>query len=379
MMRRFDLGFRRHRDSALTAVKAVLVMGLLAGCSSVPDAINPVEWYKGASDLVTGRERPEVATPTPPKGQFPEVNKAVAADTRKDLTKGLPADRGNAKYAEPVRREVTPTKPLARRTPAATDTQVAAASAEGVPPKPAVTAQELPPANTQIAAADRLSPERRTASVRDGGPSAPPAAMNMTPPSPADIPENVAMPARGKLKPVHEQFQRRLAESAQQTVRPGMVDMPQPILASGRGGEDEPIHLVPPSSRRAAKGGGKGMAAPQPEPTLAASFQMASVDFRSGSAELTAADRESIAEVARVYKQTGGVIRVVGHAPAPVFGGADAVQQMMGGLDSSMKRANAVARELSKRGVPGSKIMVGADPSVAAMGNSGAQVFLDVI
>ncbi|MBC7953773.1 MAG: OmpA family protein, partial [Rhodospirillaceae bacterium] len=218
--------------------------------------------------------------------------------------------------------------------------------------------------------------DRRAASVREGGPDAPPSGMNMAPPAPADIPENVAMPARGKIKPLQEQFQRRLAESAQQTVRPGMVDMPHPILA--RGGEDEPIHLVPPSSRRTVKGGGKGLAAPAPAPEPAASFQMASVDFRSGSADLTAADRASIAEVARVYKQTGGVIRVVGHAPTPVFG-SDAVQQMMGGLDASMKRANAVARELSKRGVPGSKIMVGADPSVAAMGETGAQVFLDVI
>lgn len=378
MVRRFDLRFCRHRDSAMTAVKVVLMMGLLAGCSSVPDAVNPVEWYKGASDLVTGKERAEAAPPAPSKGPAPEINKA-SADTRKDLTKGLPADRGNAKYADPVRREVTPTKPLARRAPAATETQVA--TAEGVPPKPAVATQELPPANAPTTQADssRLSPDRRAPSVRDGGPDAPPASMNMTPPAPADVPETVALPGRGKVKPVHEQFQRRLAESAQQTVRPGMVDMPQPMLAGNsfaRGGEDEPIHLVPPSSRRTVKGGGKGLAAPQPEPMPAASFQVASVDFRANSAELTNADRQAIAEVARIYKQTGGIIRVVGYAATPVFGNMDDVQQMMGGLDSSMKRANAVARELSKRGVPGSKIMVGADP---AMGEAGAQVYLDVI
>ncbi|MBC7907232.1 MAG: OmpA family protein [Rhodospirillaceae bacterium] len=344
MVRRFELGFRRNRDRALTASKAVLMMAVLAGCSSVPDAINPVEWYKGASDLVTGTERPEVAAPAKPKGEFPDINKTVAADTRKDLTKGLPADRSNSKYAEPVRREVTPTKPLARRAPSATDTQVA-----GVPAKPSVIAQEL----------------------SDG----PPSSMDMTPPARAEIPENVAMPGRGKGRPLQDQFQRRLAESAQQTVRPGMVDMPQ-LASASRGFEDEPIHLVPPSSRR-VKGGGKGLAAPLPEPEAAASFQMASVDFRSGSAELTAADRQSIAEVARVYKQTGGIVRVVGHAPAPQFGNADAVQDMMSGLETSMKRANAVARELSKRGVPGSKIMVGADPN--AMADAGARVFLDVI
>lgn len=401
MVRRFDLGFRRNRDRALTAARATLMVGLLAGCSSVPDAVNPVEWYKGASDLVTGRDRSDVAAPAPPKGQFPEVNKSAAADNRKDLTKGLPADRGNSKYAEPVRREVAPTKALARRTPAPAAPQVAAAPAPVVAAaaptvvmssKQAVAKQDLPPALSQtptapqIAQAEtpRLSPDRRAATVRDSGPDAPPAAMNMAPPAPADIPVTVAAPARGKLKPVQEQFQRRLAESAQQTVSAGMVEMPQPALANAgpaygsfaRNTEDEPIHLVPPSSHRAVKGGGKGLAAPKPVPQVAASFQIASVDFRTNSAELTSADRQAIAEVAQVFKQTGGIVRVVGHAASPAFGRGDAVQQVMGGLDASMKRANAVAMELSRRGVPGSKIMVGADPSA---GESGAQVFLDVI
>jgi len=54
------------------------------------------------------------------------------------------------------------------------------------------------------------------------------------------------------------------------------------------------------------------------------------------------------------------------------------VHQMMDGLDASMQRANAVARELTKRGVPAGKIMVGADPA-AGLGDVGAQVYLDVI
>lgn len=349
MVGRFDLGLGRNRERALTTVKVLLAVSVLAGCSSVPDAINPVEWYKGAENLVTGRDQTEVAAPVPPKGQFPDVNKS-AADNRKGVTKGLPADKGNSKYAEPVRREVSPTKALARRAPAA-DTQVAAVAEGGVPPKPVVTQQPL--------------------GGRDEGPNAPPSSVNMTPPAPADIPENVAV--RGRPRPLQDQFQKRLAESAQQSVHAGMVDMPRPRLVAG--GEEEPIHLVPPSSKRTVKGGGKGMAAPAPVPEPAASFQVASLDFRSGSSELTSADRTSIAEVVRLYKQTGGVVRVVGHAPAPLYG-RDAVNQLMGGLEASMQRANAVARELSKRGVPAGKIMVGADPS---QGDVGALVYIDVI
>lgn len=356
MLGRFALGFGRTRERALTAGKVVFTVSMLAGCSSVPDYVNPTTWF-GSKDA-------EVATPVPAKGGDAKGTDTTVntADTRKDLAKGLPADKGNSKYAEPVRREVAPTKPLARRTPAPTDTQVAAAAPEAkVPPKPAVTTQELPPA--------------QVAQARDEGPNAPPASVNMTPPAAPDIPETV--PVRGRPRPLQEQFQRRLAESAQQTVTPGMVTMPQPAsYASGYGygrGEEEPIHLVPPSGKRAHKGGGKGMAAPAPEPS--ASFQVASLDFRAGSHDLTAADRTSIAEVARLYRQTGGVVRVVGHAPAY---GAGSIDQMMDGLEASMRRANAVARELTKRGVPAGKIMVGADPA-AAVGDAGAQVYIDVI
>lgn len=358
MMGRLDLSFGRNRGRALTAVKVLLAVGLLAGCSSVPDAVNPVEWYKGAERMIAGDDTP-VAESVPAKGQVDSDTK-LAADSREGLAEGLPADRANSKYAAPVRREVSPTKQLARRNQPAAETQVAAAS-DGVPPKPVVTAQALPQ------------------SARDDGPNAPPASVNMTPPPPADVPETV--PARGRGgRQLQEQFQRRLAESSQQSVSPGLVTMPTSYGAGSYRQEEEPIHLVPPSTRKTrVKGGGKGMAAPQPVPEPSASFQVASLDFNTGSASLTAADRTSIAEVARLYRQTGGVVRVVGHAPAPQFGG-DAVHQMMNGLEAAMQRANAVARELSKRGVPARKIMVGADPSAAgSVSDIGAQVYIDVL
>jgi outer membrane protein OmpA-like peptidoglycan-associated protein len=399
MMGRVTLEYRRNALRFLTQGRAACLAVLLSACSSVPDAVNPVEWYKGASDMITGKDRPEVASPGAPKGQYPDINAIPqrTADTRKDLPKGLVADRGNAKYAQPVQREVTPTKPLARRTPAPSEGQVAAAAPQGVvPPKSEVQTSELP-GSPQLAQAaqpnqPRVDPNRRQPTARgDLGPDAPPPSVNMQPPAPADVPLTVPMPGRGKLKPIQEQFQKRLAESAQTTVYPGMVEMPRPISVGGTyaGGpssgaysaDDAPIHLVPPGSgkRGSGFGGGKGLAAPPPAPAPAASFQVASVDFSSGSDKLTAADRTAIADVAKLYKQTGGVVRVVGYAPAAGFGGGDQVRLMMSGLDASNSRAVAVARELSRRGVPAGKIMVAADPGAAGMGGSGAQVYLDVM
>lgn len=332
--------------------RSLLLLSALSACSSVPDAVNPVEWYKGTRDFVTGKETPEPApAATPGKG----AKSVATVDNRKDTPKGLVADRGNAQYAEPVRREVAPTRPLVRRAPAAADQQVASA------PAGAIQAAPLPSSgNTQVARADQ-------------GPDAPPAAMNMAPPPPADIPETVAVP--GRPRGLQQQFEKRLAESAQQVVHPGLVDMPNSNhrFASA---DEAPIHLVPPGSVKKAKsnvGGGKGFAAPLPAYEPAASFQVASVEFSSG-AKLSRADLASIADVVRLYKQTKGVVRVIAYQPEPTYGGYNPLV----GMDSASDRADAVARELNRRGVPAAKIMVAAQLGYAP-NQEGAQIFLDVM
>jgi hypothetical protein len=274
MVGRVKMDWRLGARHVLTQVFAVGAVALLSACSSVPDAVNPVEWYKGASDLITGRERPEVASPASTGKGYPDVNTVPqrTSDTRKDLPKALVADRSNAKYAEPVPREMAPTKPLARRAPSPADTQVATSAQGVVPPKPAVQSSDLPQV-AQAADQPRVSPDRRQPTARgELGPDAPPAGMNMQPPPRADVPEQVPMPGGRKMKPIQEQFQKRLAESAQASVYPGMVEMPRPVSIGGAVADDAPIHLIPPSSRRGGSfGGGKGLAAPPPAPAPAAS------------------------------------------------------------------------------------------------------------
>lgn len=337
--------------------RSLLLLTALSACSTVPDAVNPVEWYKGTRDFVTGKDEPAPAAKPASTTAKADVKPVPTAENRKNTPKGLVADRGNAQYAEPIRREVAPTRPLARRAQPAGQPQVAAAETSA--PASAIKAAPLPAGQNTVARADT-------------GPDAPPAAMNMTPPPPANIPETVATP--GRPKRLQQQFEMRLAESAQQVVRPGMVEMPQASHVA-YGGDDAPIHLIPPGSgRKTAKtsvGGGKGFAAPLPTHEPAASFQVASVQFDGGSS-LSRADKAAIGEVVRLYKQTKGVVRVVGFAPSPRLGG----YQLIGGQDASQDRADAVARELNRRGIPASKIMVAA---MAEYGQDGAQVYLDVM
>ena len=42
--------------SSRKLLATVALTALLSGCSSVPDALNPVEWYKGARDAIVGDE-----------------------------------------------------------------------------------------------------------------------------------------------------------------------------------------------------------------------------------------------------------------------------------------------------------------------------------
>ncbi|MGE5504879.1 MAG: OmpA family protein [Actinomycetota bacterium] len=306
----------------------------------VPDELNPVEWYKGASDAIVGRDRPEVvATPRGAKSDKAEAPAAAAAEP----ARGLVADPSR-KYSEPVRREPAPTKPLARRTPApAETTQVAAAP-------------ELP--------AYQPSLDGRMPVARDTGPSAPPAVAPSDPPPRPDIPEVVP-----RRTTVQDQFQKRLAES-QSAVRAEQVAMP-----TGAGFGDAGFELKPPPGMHKSRGA-HGVVAP---PAPSATFQVAALTFADAGARLSAEDRAAIKEVARLYKKTGGTIRVVGRAASGGFGHADAVRQVMSGLDASMARANAVAKALTQAGVPASKVFVGADPVPAGYGAdpTGAQVFLD--
>ncbi len=198
--------------------------------------------------------------------------------------------------------------------------------------------------------------------------------VDMTPPARPDIPETVPVPGQ-RMKPVQVHYQKRLAESASTIVRPDVVAMPGQAARA-----EEPIHLIPPTKQSAKSRGSRGLDVPQPQlaASPAATFQVAAVDFQAASAKLTRTDMANIAEVARLYRQTGGVVRVVGIAPGPGFSG-DAVAQVMGGFDASMDRAKAVAKELTRRGVPAHKIMIGADPTPALRGGAGAKVYLDVI
>ena len=99
------------RSIAATAAVMALALG---GCSSIPDAANPVEWYRSASGWVSS-DKPVTPTPnatddkmkaaqaqgTPNLASVPDrPARASTPAERQALTQGLIADRENAKYTD---------------------------------------------------------------------------------------------------------------------------------------------------------------------------------------------------------------------------------------------------------------------------------------
>jgi outer membrane protein OmpA-like peptidoglycan-associated protein len=131
-----------------------------------------------------------------------------------------------------------------------------------------------------------------------------------------------------------------------------------------------PTFGAPPTDIEAAQGpgsspmtsfaepGGIPPVAGTPAPQVAGD-RAAIIGFKGGSARLNAADRGRIRQVASLYRQRGGAIRVEGHASSRTKD-MDPVRHQMVNFDISLNRANVVARELVRAGVPESAVFVAA-------------------
>ncbi len=83
------------------------------------------------------------------------------------------------------------------------------------------------------------------------------------------------------------------------------------------------------------------------------------VRFKAGSAQLTDGGRRQVQQIAGMFRQRGGAIRVEGHASSRTRN-MDPVQHHLVNFNVSLNRANAVANELIRRGVPSESVFVAA-------------------
>ena len=375
----------------------LVVLGLfLAGCSSVPDAVNPVEWYKGALDLIAGdrdaaaespqgnppnqlvAERGQAAPgadqPTPKLSTVPNRPTVSSRQQRAAISRGLVADRDRTRRysSEVIARQGAATNPLSG--PAAPPP--AARRPLQVPPAPAPPVLSPPPQ----AAANQAPPPPTVAAARP--PAAPRAAPQVAPWRPP-VPPQTLPPLRPSTRsiPALRPTPRPQTAPPRSKLRPDLVTggpslRPTPFTADGgtivvssAGVQRLPLggQLNAPTTRALRAPAARSSAGSNGVRSLAefsgigqrGSYQVATILFRNGSAKLGARDRQILRQVARQHGQVGGTIRVVGHASHRTKT-IDPVRHKFANLRVSTARAEAVGKELVRLGAKPSSLFVGA-------------------
>ncbi|HUN53361.1 MAG TPA: OmpA family protein [Candidatus Sulfotelmatobacter sp.] len=289
------------------------------------------------------RGQPATAAPTPPT--VPNTATAGTAPSN-------PATPGAAPSAPAV---ATPPPPPAASTASA---QPAAPTA-GTAPLPAVRQAALapPPAVPKPATPSAPAPAvSRPAAPSASTPAPPPTAAAIEPQPPANLGTSVAdvyrqalqqsaatvttapadphfVPPRGQ--PV-QQFSTAVPPIVQQNYNSSLAVRPPALSGNGA-----------PATRRGT--GGTAFA-------TAGSHLAAMIQFADGSASLSAEDRVTIRNILATYKQSGGIIRIVGYASGQ--GGAESVQQKLAVFDIADRRAEAVANELIRQGARPNSVFV---------------------
>lgn len=386
---------------------ALLGLGLaLGGCSTMADigeatsdgvstaanAMNPFNWFGGKDDEETAsadaaearakQERSAAAT-APKTGvqsaarddlaqrtaaqdddRYPklatvperpkEAKTASAEIARKELREGLIADTANAQYTDKELRAETASlggQGRLRGQPdlARSDERVAAEPpAQPAPTMPVASAPAAP-----LQAPPTLSEPPKPAAAAPAAPRvAPPAVARPQAPSGTSPRRQAAAASAAPVAPV--------------APPPATPPAPQRQASLAQPAPEKP-------------------SAEQPESVLKTA-QVATIYFNDGSARLSANDREVVDKVAEVARRTGGTLRIVGHSsvgpPA-----RDAERKSEVNYKMSLERANAVAEELRRSGVPSNRVQVMAEGArnpiyaetspTGAAGNRRAEIYLD--
>jgi len=362
----------------------VAVIAILGACSSVPDALNPVEWYKGIEDAFESNDANSGSAKTPPEDSAQSAQAAVPYEPPKEVPG---ADKPIPNLADVPER----TEPRAVRGGLVADTRGRRYADDPLPrqgeavqplPRPGGT----PPPPPTIAAAPLAMAEK----------PAPPAASA---PAPAPTGPSVAAgPAAAEPSAtVGETFRQRLSDPVPRGAALGLppanalVIGPQgplnTVVVSSTG--IEAVDTGPPIIQGGALFSEPSRFARAAEvglPPSGRTIKVATILFDNGSAKLKARDRRILREVSAFHRKRGGTVRVVGHASSRTRN-MDAVRHKMVNFRISAQRADSVARELASLGVPSDKIVVAAHsdeepiyyevmPSGEA-GNRRAEVYLD--
>ena len=410
------------RGLVLIAVGAALASCSSAGetTRNVMRNMNPMNWFEDEADeksdkkALANKGEAKGEKPYPKLGSVPQrPNRPTPEEQARKISEGLVADTENARYTDQQLRQntndVVGNPPGTSKIPLPTSSRpvappVAAQADSRIVPPPLTP--PAPPAEANRVAPPAVRPPQASAEAPAPPPVAPPARVpeprqtaavappTVRPPVAApSVPPPVGQPPAVRPPPVR-------APEAVEAPKP--VAPPAPPPASQQA--EAPRRVAPPLSSGPSQGDSSGQfatpsgtpsesprPAPAPEPLrgpaaeqtvrvsppqparMAASsepsaneskpsaqmktLQVGTIYFANGSAELTGRDVSVIEAVMQVARQTGGRIRIVGHSSMGARS-VDPERREVVNFQMSLKRANAVASELVRQGIPAERVEV---------------------
>lgn len=376
-------GFKRHAVTSgfgwRSTIGLVAVAVLVGGCSSIPDAANPIKWYENTVEALTGEDDSEEAKAAaqakpapggdkvfPSLSSVPQKPAVTARQEREQVAEGLVADTERRRYASNVTRQGEAKNVLSDKP----------AKAAPVPPKPQISGAvpTLPVTPAPV------SPPKRMAAA----PALKPAPMPASPKAPGIALQPPPMPKVADAKPTEV------------APRPTKPVMPANSMMPASDGEFETIVIsssgissggavAAPGAKSAPLKFGASSVRPSAGSPRAGTLRIATIQFANGSAGLDARDRSILRNVLALQRERGGVIEVVGHASSRTAN-MDSVRHKMVNYRISEERAASVARTLLKLGARTNDIVVTAKSDLEPMffefmpsgeaGNRRVEVFL---
>ena len=324
---------------------SALAVIVLAGCSSLPAAVNPVNWWDSLTDhnLATERPPPPLAdAPYPNLATVPGKPAPADAKAHQAIVAGLASDRANAQYEATQLPIPDPSSPQA--SPAlfggsAPPPGAANAAAASAPPAAAasLTAANAPPANAPPANAPPANAPPPNAPVHPA--PAPRKAVSQAPLAPPPAPTSAAptaspppgAPAAGAAASATTQI-------AAATPPPSMPDTPPPP-PQVPGADIPPTKPAPPPAKPPPSPAGK-------PPLSEAEAKPLTIGFPLGSAVIPPAEFDSLRALAA--RRGSRAIAVIGYGDA-----SNATPETQtAAVTLALARARAVIAALTAAGVP---------------------------
>lgn len=351
-----------------TILALSLTFGCLAmtsGCSSVPDAVNPVSWYDSAvgnddksvtNDPATNELQAGRGT-TPPNAddKVPSLSRVDAQlASRDNLSGGLSADVKGRKYADSIQRQ-------------GNDAQNSLYKDSEPPAAPQIQGQSAAPTKP-VSEAPISQPMTPTPTLTPSAPTPVQSAASTAPDSSYGVDPNMANRLAGQLAEI------RARAADQGSLLPsdltsGGQGQPTIIVSSGgietaqaptmryplqSAGGNVRLSLANTNAASGAQVSNQG-ALPMPN----GAKRVATIRFTNGSASLDTQDRKILSEVAQLQKNQNGTLRIIGHASQRTRN-MDPVLHKMANFEVSMKRADEVVQELKRLGVAEDRILTAA-------------------